>query len=941
MIPPRSDKLPWIRKLDGDMHIVDDDEQPQIRWYPGSLTELLWVVKEKLAKPSPSAGEAKTCGSHWAISKAAVAPGQMIETATPVHESRSDQAAPRLNHVLHEVIPGCMTSTALDYFIEQDVHPFEPTAVPDQRKFYLFHVEAGMRLYELYDYMDSGKDGETRGSLAWRVEEAGTRTSYLGPWALETMGGAGGQTIAGAASTATHGGDVASSAIGDAIVAIHLIAPNGQEYWIERLTILPGQQFDLVDDVKLEQLYATDDTSKPGGEFRTEKIKRLKSDDLMNAAIVSCGRMGIIYSVVVRAVRQFALREEISTSPWNDVRTWIADPAHPMNQAAWDKHFFRVDIDVYPKPKFDWHTAAVIFGTGILGGLPLAVVGLYAGLQGDEYRAWVMTRELHPLESAKIFLPKVEYYGREQRGGRNSGAMPPIGSEDVGSFRHPCRSANWLRQFLQDLQNQLEGIRDEAVKEWVIAGVIIAESTITAPPLAALAAAYQDVCLRIILFCQAWILTLGAIRGTLPDNIAFSDFVSGLVNTFSGMHAHSIVQLLHWIATNGDADHSHMGKPLTAISYAVMDRHDYQNKGCIAPGDSIEFFMDATDAPALTSFIDYALDEVRSLADDGQGFGGYISLRFMKNSPSFLAMQRWPRTCSIEIAGLSRVDGCDVYMERLEEESRKRNIILHWGQRNDRKQEDLEQVFSPAVGGPLDRWREALSRLSEHGRLHQLSTQYTSSKGLEITRPRLYRLTASLTDGCENETTLISYDAFKNPPETQVSLRQRFRDGRVIDLPVDPTKYGEVQIELGAGRSTVELRAVRWLNDRSYPADPLEAELHGFRTGDSLDFKFQAEKRQVDAVERWYIEMNYTGIDTVSRNLRVSAASLVTSDGGDWVMRNADIGADLISTTIADRLQLPSLPPFRGDWRFFSKAPRSTASALPPPTVTIQFTIAC
>ena len=85
-----------------------------------------------------------------------------------------------------------------------------------------------------------------------------------------------------------------------------------------------------------------------------------------------------------------------------------------------------------------------------------------------------------------------------------------------------------------------------------------------------------------------------------------------------------------------------------------------------------------------------------TLASDGEGFGGYISMRFMKDCPSFLAMQRWPRTCSIEIAGLSKVDGCGLLLQRLEQESLNRNIILHWGQRNNRSQRDLEKVFSPA-----------------------------------------------------------------------------------------------------------------------------------------------------------------------------------------------------------------------------------------------------
>jgi hypothetical protein len=87
------------------------DEQPQQRWYPANLSELLYIVTKELPKtPGP---EGRVCGSHWGISKAAVSHGHMIETATPVHEDGDDQAAPRLNKPLYEVIPahvaGCWT----------------------------------------------------------------------------------------------------------------------------------------------------------------------------------------------------------------------------------------------------------------------------------------------------------------------------------------------------------------------------------------------------------------------------------------------------------------------------------------------------------------------------------------------------------------------------------------------------------------------------------------------------------------------------------------------------------------------------------------------------------------------------------------------------------------------------------------------------------------
>jgi hypothetical protein len=93
------------------------------------------------------------------MSKAAVTAGQMIETSTPVHEDQSDQAAPRLNNVLYNVIPKCMTQAAKFAFLRQDMKAFDPTVVPNfwpaPMKFYLFHVESGMRIYELYSITET------------------------------------------------------------------------------------------------------------------------------------------------------------------------------------------------------------------------------------------------------------------------------------------------------------------------------------------------------------------------------------------------------------------------------------------------------------------------------------------------------------------------------------------------------------------------------------------------------------------------------------------------------------------------------------------------------------------------------------------------------------------------------------------------------------------
>ena len=55
--------------------------------------------------------------------------------------------------------------------------------------------------------------------------------------AMPTLGGANGQTLAGAFSTGTHGSDVDLPPIADGVRAIHMVGPGGQEWWLERLAI--------------------------------------------------------------------------------------------------------------------------------------------------------------------------------------------------------------------------------------------------------------------------------------------------------------------------------------------------------------------------------------------------------------------------------------------------------------------------------------------------------------------------------------------------------------------------------------------------------------------------------------------------------------------------------------------------------------------------------
>src|SRR6516164_419100 len=109
---------------------------------------------------------------------------------------------------------------------------------------------------------------------------------FGGPHAFNTLGSAGGQTVVGALNTGTHGGDFDRPPIADSVLAIHLVADGGKQYWIE-----PEMTPTLTDDSSLTQ--ALSDLGVPMGAADFEIVRDSK---LFNAVLVSAGRFGVIYS---------------------------------------------------------------------------------------------------------------------------------------------------------------------------------------------------------------------------------------------------------------------------------------------------------------------------------------------------------------------------------------------------------------------------------------------------------------------------------------------------------------------------------------------------------------------------------------------------------------------------------------------------------------------
>lgn len=874
---PRFDHRTWVRKLDGDLHVVD--EQPRIRYYPGDLGQLQRSVELALEADPPQ--EARPIGSHWGISYCGVTTGAMVETATPVHEDGDDQAAPRLNRQLFEVVPGCLSSDALRFFQQQNVKAFDPTVTSDFRRNYLFHVEAGIRVHELYALMD-GDDLARPGSLAeWIRDNPDPEfpdRDYSGPWAIETLGGAGGQTITGAVSTGTHGGDVKAGPLADAVIALHLIDGQGRHHWIERTHIRPGTlPLALTDPDKIRDRY-------PG-------IEHHASDDLLNAAVIACGRMGAIYSIVVRAVRQFTLREERSSEhDWKHWRTNL------IGSPILNNHFAQLVINPY---------------------------GTF--LDADEHTCYLTTRTLEPLDAAGD--PPL---GRLERG-VNPGTGKPLGKRMNFNSR-ACASDRWLRDEIDHQLDKIRDAREAAITTWLTASAVIA-FPLTPPPLRLAAMQAQAYAAGTIAITTGLIDVIGRLLMALVPGGTFGDTLAAAMNFCIGFQdpllgIDPLLPLMRAMVSagfDGDQEADPDDPHTPAISYAAMDQHDYTNIGCNKPGNSVEVFFPL--GPALIDFIDRILARVGELyrgdlTGEPGGFGGFIALRFMTASPAFLAMQQWPITCSVEVGGLSRVNGSDRYIAQVHDDALASGGVIHWGQRNECTQEDVERAFGSGSGTRLHRWRQALSELSRNGADALFSTPFTRQRSLEITEPRIDAFSVARYAAPVGEAGQVHWDATSNPPGTTAVLAVAASSGGTVVNPVGLS--GPSTVSFPRGRFTVRLELDRELNGNHYATDSA-IECRGYDRGDEWVFRFDTQRYTFDGAERWLVDMNME-TDRISPALLISEVRVAVGPVPAWIIRHQD-GGDRRVTAASPVASYASPVRFGRAWRIFSEAPAQGSAA--------------
>jgi hypothetical protein len=764
---------PWTRKHDlpGSPHVP---AAPRIL-YPHTLEDLISICNGSIAE-----GSLRAAGSHWALSEAAVSDRVFVET----HDPNNVFAA--MGRTLFDVVPGCLDEQFISHLARMTPPPYDSHRSDENGGTYLVHVETGKRVYQLYSELDLGDD-DNEHSLARLLSEQHGNSGYLGPWAFQTLGGAGGQTVFGALTTGTHGGDHGFPPIADSVEALHLVVDGGRHFWVEPGKSTNGIQ--LTNDQALRTLYGA---ARYGG---PENFGIIRSDDVFNAVLICAARFGIVYSIVLRAVRQYSLHEERRLTTWEAVKSSIPD----LTSELYSRRFLQVAVSVTPHSSFTQHLCGVtkrwnVPRTNASGTLRPAGRFERRGDPGP-FDPQIGGPRFSAAGTSHIYSPDPA----------NPGAtLPP------SFLERACSNARFMEGVVEQVYNE---IADFVHSNGAVIGGTIA--VVAAAGGAPLLTALLPFLLLLLLLLFAF---LEALRNDPEPRLAqkLDDLRSHLLDTTdpekraAGIFIWQCIVFEMWKAQQGDHDYE-------AISYAVMDGHDYRDKSCNVNVDSLEVFFDATD-PMLIAYVDALLAfEVRQ-ENLGRAFVGYVSLRFTGPTRALLGMERFTKTCAVEVAGLKDVSGTVELIDFASSLARNPNFrgIFHWGQRNDCTMSEVQERFGDTLAlpaGNLHTWRSVLGRLTENGRFDRFSTSFTRRLGLEVVSPLIQFLRSASPPPGVGAPVVIEWDCSNNPPNTEVVITAVHPSGlRAVHRPLLLT--GSLQIAAAAemGRYIVRITAIIRLN---------------------------------------------------------------------------------------------------------------------------------
>jgi hypothetical protein len=679
----------------------------------------------------------KAAGSHWALSEITVSDGEFIETNWPGSEDVPRHSG--LDIDIGELISGQM----LDYMI---AHPPAPSGSaetdPCQNESlegaFFVHLKSGTRIYDAYRLLD--QPTRTPGTLAAILNEK-VPGQFQGPWAFMTLGGSGGQTVFGALTTGTHGGDYKQRPISDSVVAVHLVTAGGAHYWIEpdlasRYATNPKQIVDiagltLTDDDKLRAIYGN---IVPQGSNSPSPFKIIRDNDIFDAVVISGGRFGVVASIVLRVVPQYCLHEHRVLENWSEIKKillgttkhhFFEHPYFPLENASRD-----LEIRAFTE-KFN-STPESIHNRF------LQIVVNTCPHLGSEHLCGVTQRWLVGHSGGNI--PGRSSRGTIETAGKNFSYLPEddkkTGDQNTGSgtiLTKACSRGDFVTGILEEIGKELALI---VAKNGVAIGSVVLGTILIGG--GAIVLALAIICAALL----AAILIIAALIKLLSDDdLSFAEVLNEIVSRFlkatdSGEIPKEIgIMILRTIFL--EIFKSQQSKhDFEAISYAVMDLHDYKDQSCVIEPESIEVFFDANKPDIYCAYIDKILEfEANQQEFNGRASVSYIAMRYVRGSHGLIAPSRFEETVVLEIAGLRKVAGSLEFVDNAAEVARHKmfNVPFHWGQKNPLTRPDVENIFNAEPKpGALDTWRKVLEKLTEGAHQDAFSSEFTRRAGLEI-----------------------------------------------------------------------------------------------------------------------------------------------------------------------------------------------------------------
>lgn len=616
----------------------------------------------------------------------------------------------------------------------------------------LAHVKGGTKVFNVNRLLH-GLPAAANGGGADEVGLSCGATSTAR--ALPTLGGSGGQSIAGVMATGSHGGDPHLPPIADCVQAIHLIGPGGQEFWIERSS---GLTAGTAADTQAA-LRAIADSSAAATAELCNGIVVKKDDELFRAALVSVGRMGFVYALVVKTEPAFKLHETRSADTWENLRSNLG--AESFAAFAADKHFLNVLIN------------------------PFASSGQHDCKVTQRVRETCETPNTAPSSSSGGFT---EWLCRQQ---------------DV----------SWIAAIL---------VAAIVVLVLAIVGLVEAVSIMLAGATILLGVPFIGWILAALLYAAiaAIVVVITALGVVIAAVLALLGFITFSGGVTPGQLVAAITNFAFTVGLQDVMRSILVGLfnsayPLESridLSWKVMDTYGYAAEDFCQKVDSLEIAFDVAAATSGGGYLAF-IDEVLAIFDELYGrrvaVATLLALRYTRNTQALIGMSKFPTTCHIEIPLIRDFAGNTEFIERVQRAAIARGGVPHWGQlMGTYTARDIVDLH----GDDLIVWRRKLTQLIREGAGNRttFSNSFTATYNLEpLDDTSISAVRLSITVGDDSlgdrahpfrdhvsadvaSVTLSSGTTFEISLNEGTEWPARTTHSR--DIPVDPgTSWGEVR----------------------------------------------------------------------------------------------------------------------------------------------------